>query len=93
VKVIIALFYLLVMEVGGLMEVPMTRITNFASLDKASTVGRYRSVWSRFVKRIIGARTSPIGHEIAEHLEHHRYDLSPEVRIELERHYPGRYSD
>jgi hypothetical protein len=89
----VALLWLSVMEVGGLMEVTMTRITNFASLDKALTARRYRSVWSQFVNRVIAARTPAIGHEIEEHLERHQYDLSPEVRIELERHCVGRHSD
>src|SRR5271165_2306170 len=77
----------------GLMEVAMTRITSFASFDNATTIRRYRSIWSRFINRVIAARTPAIGHEIEEHLERHRYDLSPEVRIELERHNRGRYSD
>ena len=68
----------------------MTRVSNFASLDQAPAVRRYRSVWSRFVHRLLGRRMQSVGREIDQYLEHHRYELAPEVRIGLERHENGR---
>jgi hypothetical protein len=77
-----------VMEVGGRMEIAMTRVTNFASQEEVP-VRRYRSVWSRLVQRLFAGRIKLVGREIEQYLEHHRYDLAPEVRIGLERHENG----
>jgi hypothetical protein len=49
-------------------------------------VGRGRSVWHEIMVVIEGTpRTA--ADEIAEYLERHQYDLSPALRIELERRH------
>ncbi len=63
----------------------MARIINIASLNNVAMVRRYRVIWSQFVHSVIAGQTRRVGDEIEEHLERHRYELTPEVRIELER--------
>ena len=49
-------------------------------------VGRSRSVWREIIDTVIeGPRTA--ADEIAEYLARHQYDLSPTLRIELERRH------
>jgi hypothetical protein len=70
----------------------MTRISNIVPLSKTSMAQRCQFAWRQFIKRLIAERAQMVGHEIEQHLEHHRYELSPEIRIELERHCIGRDS-
>jgi len=65
----------------------MTRTAGRQSLDKGSTMRRVGWMLSQLVTRMVAARTPALGHEIEEHLERHRYDLPPAVRIELERRH------
>jgi hypothetical protein len=47
---------------------------------------RSRSVWHEIIEAVIeGPRTAT--EEIDEYLEQHQYDLSPTLRIELERRH------
>ena len=71
----------------------MTRISNIVPLIKISMVQRCQFAWRQFIKGLIAERAQMVGHEIEQHLEHHRYDLPPEIRIELERHCIGRNHD
>ena len=48
-------------------------------------VGRSRSVWREIMDTVIEGTPRTAAHEIAEYLERHQYDLSPALRIELER--------
>jgi hypothetical protein len=49
-------------------------------------VARSRSVWREIIDTVIeGPRTA--ADEIAEYLARHQYDLSPTLRIELERRH------
>jgi len=52
---------------------------------EAPAVRRGISVWRRFFTRVLTGPTSTAENEIAEHLERHQHDLSPALRIELER--------
>jgi hypothetical protein len=56
--------------------------------EKARAGGRYQSVWRKFVHAVVGP-SAPNEGEILEYLYRHRYDLPPEVWIELERRHLG----
>jgi hypothetical protein len=46
-------------------------------------------VWRRFFATVLAEPTRNVEDEIAEYLERHQYDLSPALRIELERRHMG----
>jgi hypothetical protein len=50
-------------------------------------VGRDRSVWREIIDTVIEGPPRTTANEIAEYLERHQYDLSPALRIELERRH------
>ena len=59
-------------------------VTQF--VQAPAIVGRSRSVWQEIIDTVIeGPRTA--ADEIAEYLARHQYDLSPTLRIELERRH------
>jgi hypothetical protein len=71
-------------------EIAMTVTANVDSRDeKARAGGGYQSVWRKFVHAVVGPSAPNVEHEIIEYLYRHRYDLPPEVRIELERRHLG----
>jgi len=63
-----------------------------ASVDfrdkKTRVAGHYQCVWRKFVHVVVGP-SAPNEGEILEYLYRHRYDLPPEVWIELERRHLG----
>jgi hypothetical protein len=50
-------------------------------------VGRSRSVWHEIIDTVIEGPQRTAADEIAEYLARHQYDLSPTLRIELERRH------
>jgi hypothetical protein len=68
----------------------MAPISSILSLKRPSMVQRYQSAWRQFIRRLAAEPAQMVGREIRQHLEQHRYELSPEIRIELERHCIGR---
>jgi hypothetical protein len=50
---------------------------------------RAAAVWRRFFATVLAESTRNVEDEIAEYLERHQYDLSPALRIELERRHMG----
>ena len=50
-------------------------------------VGRSRSVWREIIDTVMEGPPRTVADEIAEYLERHQYDLSPALRIELERRH------
>jgi len=50
-------------------------------------VGRRRSFWHEIIDTVIEGSPRTAANEIAEYLERHQYDLSPALRIELERRH------
>jgi hypothetical protein len=57
--------------------------------EEARADGRYRSVWSKFLDALAQPPDRNVEQEIVEYLQRHRYDLPPEVSIELERRHLG----
>jgi hypothetical protein len=53
------------------------------------TEGRNQSVWRKFLGAMVEPSVRNVEHEIIEYLQRHRYDLPPEVWIELERRHLG----
>ena len=51
----------------------------------AAMVGRSRSVWREIMDTVIEGTPRTAAGELVEYLERHQYDLSPALRIELER--------
>jgi hypothetical protein len=49
--------------------------------------GRSRSVWREIIDTVIEGPTPTAADEIDEDLARHQYDLSPTLRIELERRH------
>ena len=47
------------------------------------------SVWRKFLDAVVEPQPRNAEHEIIEYLQRHRYDLPPEVWIELERRHLG----
>jgi hypothetical protein len=58
-------------------------ITQFAVAP--AMVGRNRSVWREIIDTVIEGPPRTAADEIGEYLARHQYDLSPPLRIELER--------
>jgi hypothetical protein len=50
-------------------------------------VGRYRSLWRQMIDTAIAGPPRTAAGQIAEYLARHQYDLSPALRIELERRH------
>ena len=50
---------------------------------------RNESVWRKFLDAVVKPQPRNAEHEIIEYLQRHRYDLPPEVWIELERRRLG----
>jgi hypothetical protein len=50
-------------------------------------VGRNRSVWREIIDTVMEGPPRTAADEIAEYLAEHQYDLSPMLRIELERRH------
>jgi hypothetical protein len=50
-------------------------------------VGRNRSVWREIIDTVIEGPPRTSADEIAEYLARHQHDLSPTLRIELERRH------
>jgi hypothetical protein len=67
----------------------MTTVTaRVGSLDAEPRV-RTQSVWRKFLDAVVEPQPRNVEHEIIEYLQRHRYDLPPEVWIELERRHLG----
>ena len=67
----------------------MTMVTaRVGSLD-ADPRARTQSVWRKFLDAVVEPQPRNVEHEIIEYLQRHRYDLPPEVWIELERRHLG----
>jgi hypothetical protein len=60
-------------------------VTQFAVAP--AMVGRNRSVWREIIDTVIEGPPRTAADEIAEYLVRHQYDLSPPLRIELERRH------
>jgi hypothetical protein len=52
-----------------------------------ATVGRNRSVWREIMDAVMEGAPRTAADEITEYLARHQYDLSPMLRIELERRH------
>ena len=50
-------------------------------------VGRSRSVWREIIDTVMEGPPRTAADEITEYLARHQYDLSPTLRIELERRH------
>ena len=50
-------------------------------------VRRSPSLWHEIIDTVIEGSPRTAANEIAEYLERHQYDLSPALRIELERRH------
>ena len=50
---------------------------------------RNESVWRKFLDAVVKSQPRNAEHEVIEYLQRHRYDLPPEVWIELERRRLG----
>jgi len=60
-------------------------VTQF--VQAPAIVGRSRSVWQEIIDTVIEGPPRTAADEIAEYLSRHQYDLSPTLRIELERRH------
>jgi hypothetical protein len=66
----------------------MTTVT--ASVGSESRAGGgTQSVWRKLLYAVVEPQPCNTEHEITEYLYRHRYDLPPEVWIELERRHLG----
>ena len=65
----------------------MTMVT--ASDAEPRAGGRTLSVWRKFLDAVVKSQPRNAEHEVIEYLQRHRYDLPPEVWIELERRRLG----
>jgi hypothetical protein len=66
----------------------MTTVT--ASVGSESRAGGgTQSVWRKLLYAVVEPQPCNAEHEITEYLYRHRYDLPPEVWIELERRHLG----
>ena len=61
-------------------------VTQFV-VPPALVVGRSRSIWHEIIDTVIEGPPRTAADEIAEYLARHQYDLSPTLRIELERRH------
>ena len=59
------------------------------SRDEPRVGDRNESVWRRFLDAVVKSQPRNAEHEIIEYLQRHRYDLPPELWIELERRRLG----
>ncbi len=57
----------------------------FASPDASAVARRTRSVWRRFFQAVMEGPTRGAQDEIADYLQRHQHNLTPALRIELER--------
>jgi hypothetical protein len=62
-------------------------VTQFAAAP--AMVGRNQSLWRRVIHTVIKGPPRTTADEIAGYLARHRYDLSPALRVELERRHAG----
>jgi len=53
----------------------------------SAIVGRSRSVWREIIDTVMEGPPRTAADEITEYLARHQYDLSPTLRIELERRH------
>ncbi|HKF09902.1 MAG TPA: hypothetical protein VKB89_14475 [Xanthobacteraceae bacterium] len=60
-------------------------VTQFAVAP--AMIGRKRSVWREIIDMVIEGPPRTAADETAEYLARHQYDLSPPLRIELERRH------
>jgi hypothetical protein len=60
-----------------------------ASVGSEPRAGGGPSVWRKFLGAVVEPQPRNAEHEIIEYLQRHRYDLPPEVWIELERRRLG----
>jgi hypothetical protein len=68
------------------MEMAMNMsVTQFAAT--ATMVERNRSLWRQTIDTVTGGPPRTAAGQIAEYLARHQYDLSPALRIELERRH------
>ena len=65
----------------------MTMVT--ARVGSLDAEPRTQSVWRKFLDAVVKPQPHDAEHEIIEYLQRHRYDLPPEVWIELERRHLG----
>ena len=62
-----------------------TSVSQF--VQASATVTRSRSVWHEIMDTVIEGTPRTAADEIVEYLKRHQYDLSPALRIELERRH------
>ena len=69
----------------------MTMVTaSVGSLDAEPRAGgRTQSVWRKLLDAVVEPSAPKVEQEIIEYLYRHRYDLPPEVWVELERRHLG----
>jgi len=60
-----------------------------ASVGSEPRAGGGPSVWRKFLDAVVEPQPRNAQHEIIEYIQRHRYDLPPEVWIELERRRLG----
>ena len=60
-------------------------VTQF--LAPSAVVGCNRSIWRQIIDTVIEGPPRTAAGEIAEYLARHQHDLSPTLRIELERRH------
>jgi hypothetical protein len=60
-------------------------VTQF--VQAPAVVARGRSIWHEIIDTVIEGPARTAADEIAEYLARHPYDLSPTLRIELERRH------
>jgi hypothetical protein len=66
---------------------PSAHLYSSATLRPPAIVGRSRSVWHEIIDTVIEGPPRTAADEIAGYLARHQYDLSPTLRIELERRH------
>jgi hypothetical protein len=64
------------------MNMSVTRFTAAPAM-----IGRNRSLWCQIIDTVIEGPSRTAADAIAEYLARHPYDLSPPLRIELERRH------
>ena len=57
------------------------------SVQEPAVVGRTRSIWQEIIDTVIEGPPRTAADEIVEYLARHQYDLSPTLRIALERRH------
>ncbi len=57
----------------------------FAALDASAAVRSNGSVWRQLVQAVTKGPTRGAQDEVADYLQRHQHDMSPALRIELER--------